>query len=274
MRSFIEQIFKRLKVPIISNKRYSDTSLFLARDLIKECRRQNQLSDGEVPKFVVLDPDGDILKYLQDKGLVERSADWGCYHTSLFLFKVNGVECGIVANVVGGSFAVLVAEQLFESGCTFLMSITSAGKISQSEIGDYILIEKALRDEGVSYHYLPPSKYSYLSKKLLDMFKNLTSISSLEIKIAAVWTTAAPYRETAYAINYARRLGLVAVEMECASLYAYASANNKSVLCFAHLTNETGYEGDNFEKGRENGALKGLKLVENVFEKVQANGVT
>ena len=54
---------------------------------------------------------------------------------------------------------MLVAEELFASGCRLLLSVTSAGQIAPSAAPPYfVLIERALRDEGTSYHYLPPSR--------------------------------------------------------------------------------------------------------------------
>ena len=64
----------------------------------------------------------------------------------------------IVGCAVGAPFAVLVAEELFAYGCRLLISVTSSGQIVPA--GDppyFVLIERALRDEGTSYHYRPPS---------------------------------------------------------------------------------------------------------------------
>jgi hypothetical protein len=53
---------------------------------------------------------------------------------------------------------VLVAEQLFVSGRRLLISVTSAGQIvSVGPTPYFVLIDRALRDEGTSHHYLPPS---------------------------------------------------------------------------------------------------------------------
>jgi uridine phosphorylase len=62
---------------------------------------------------------------------------------------------------------VLVAEELFVSGCQLLISITSAGQITPLGGPPYfVLIERALRDKGTSYHYLPPAPYSALAPTL------------------------------------------------------------------------------------------------------------
>ncbi len=62
---------------------------------------------------------------------------------------------------VDAPFAALVAEQLFASGCELLISVTSAGRIADDGPTRYfVVIERALRDEGTSYHYLPPAKFA------------------------------------------------------------------------------------------------------------------
>ena len=70
-----------------------------------------------------------------------------------------------------------------------------------------------------------------------------------------------PFRETATAIAKAKDYGVVAVEMEAAALYAFAEVRDRSVICYAHLTNTMAQEGDDFEKGAENGSLASLNLV-------------
>ena len=58
-------------------------------------------------------------------------------------------------------FAVLIAEELFASGCDLLISLTSAGQITPAGTPPYfVVIDRALRDEGTSYHYAAPSEYS------------------------------------------------------------------------------------------------------------------
>jgi len=80
----------------------------------------------------------------------------------------------------------------------------------------------------------------------------------------AAWTTDAPYRETAEAIEAAHAENVLAVEMEAASLYAFAQAKQKSVVCFAHITNRMGVSEGDFEKGEADGAAASLRLIEAV----------
>lgn len=243
-------------------RNYNQGSVFTPENLLREARRQKQIPFRTIPKICVLDPDGDILRYLLVAQRAARSPVWACYHTDLYVFKQGEIEFGIVACAVGASFAVLIAEEMFASGCELLISITSAGQLVSLGAPPYfILIEKALRDEGTSYNYVPPSAYSYVDPQILNWLMPVLSSSAIAVARGATWTTDAPFRETQAAIDAARAFGLHAVEMEAAALYAFAQAKQKPVVCFAHVTNQmASIEGD-FEKGAGNGSHDALELL-------------
>jgi len=250
------------KPPLLNAKSYDSPSVFKPENLVREARRQLSKDEAAVPDIVLLDPDGDILKWLKSNGQAELSSGWGCYHTELYHFNLDGVTVGIIAQAVGASFAVLLAEQLFVSGCKLLLSMTSSGKISPTlEAPCFVLIDRALRDEGTSYHYLPPSDYSDANKNLLADLSAAKWACEGSVHTGSVWTTDAPYRETEVAIANARERGLLAVEMEAAALYAFAAATDNPVICFAHITNEMAQNGADFEKGEGNGAKDALSVI-------------
>ncbi len=247
------------------NKHSDEPSHFVADNLLREARRQKNIAKGRIPPVCILDPDGDILRYLIATGRAKQDEFWACYHTVLYNFEHKDVTYGIIGCAVGASFAVLIAEQMFVSGCELLISVTSSGQIVQAQKPPYfVLIERALRDEGTSYHYLPPSDYAVLSDDLKARLANaLNDLSDLPEPIVrgTTWTTDAPFRETESAIEYARSEGILAVEMEASALYAFAQAKEKPVVCFAHVTNQMGsIEGD-FEKGEANGSRDALALI-------------
>jgi uridine phosphorylase len=151
---------------------------------------------------------------------------------------------------VGAPFAVLVAEELFASDCQLLISITSAGQIVSLGHAPYVvLIDKALRDEGISYHYLPPSPFSGLRPDARDALCTHWDYTRLPLRAGASWTTDAPFRETAEVIEACRQAGILAVEMEAAALHALAEAKKYDIICFALVTNQIGQSGVDFEKG-------------------------
>jgi len=111
-------------------------------------RRQKGLPVGKVPRVCVLDPDADILRDVVATGRARRDPAWACYHTELHVVGEEDASFGLIGGVIGASFAVLVAEELFASGCEILLSITSAGQIRPVGTPPYfILIDRAIRDE-------------------------------------------------------------------------------------------------------------------------------
>jgi uridine phosphorylase len=251
--------------PILTGKDFAAPSVFEPGNLLRETRRQRSLPGGKVPDICILDPDGDIVRTLNSTGRTRRSKGWACYHTELYEFKHASEDFGIVGCVVGASFAVLVAEQLFVSGCRFLVSMTSAGQIvpQASPPPYFIMIDRALRDEGTSYHYLPPADFVAADERLADV--TMEALASCEqpqpIYRGASWTTDAPFRETARAIARCRARNILAVEMEAAGLYAFARARCKPVLCFAHVTNQMAVAEGDFEKGEGDGTTASLNVI-------------
>ena len=121
-----------MSAPILSNKNPASPSVFLPIALLREARRQKGLGTVSVPAICILDPDGDIVRNLRKSGRSRPLPEWPCYHTELEVFSLAKQEVGIIGCVVGAPFAVLIAEELFASGCRLLISLTSAGQIVAS----------------------------------------------------------------------------------------------------------------------------------------------
>jgi uridine phosphorylase len=252
-------------VPLLRDKDFAARSVFEPANLLREARRQKAIPQADIPQICVLDPDGDIVRVLLLQGRASLSAAWACYHTQLYEFDENGERFGIIACAVGASFAVLLAEQLFVSGCRFLISVTSAGQIVARGAPPYfVVIDRALRDEGTSYHYLPPTEFAESDPALVEAATMALAGGDLTAYRGATWTTDAPFRETEAAIEQCRARGILAVEMEAAALYSFARARQKPVLCLAHVTNQMAVSTGDFEKGEADGAYASLKAVASV----------
>ena len=232
-------------VPLLERSDYKEVSIFRPEVTLREARRQMNLRSGPVPPICILDPDGDLVEYARTELGATQS------------------RIGIIGHAVGASFAVLCAEQAFASGCKLLISITSAGQLRAVGTPPYhIVIERALRDEGTSYHYLPPSKWAGANPTLVDLAVRSFAALELEVHRCPSWTTDAPYRETEQAIESRVAAGAVVVEMEAAALYAFSQATEHPVLCIAHVTNSLDRADNDFEKGHRNGARASLDLIE------------
>jgi len=255
--------------PLLDNKNPSSHSVFLAAGLLREARRQKGLSAVDVPPVCILDPDGDIVRRLRQTEQAQLFEGWPCYHTDLYTFPLGGQIVGIIGCAVGAPFAVLVAEELFASGCRLLVSITSAGQITPVATPPYfVIIERALRDEGTSYHYAAPSEYSEADPSMVVLAADALKSKGLHAVTGSSWTTDAPFRETTEAIAAARVKGVLAVEMEAAALYALAGAAQRRVLCLAHVTNTMAQTGQDFEKGEADGTVQSLRVLEAVISEM------
>ena len=244
------------RAPILDHKYHGEPSVFDPKALLREARRQKHLTAQDVPAVCILDPDGDVVRHLKASGKARRFASWPCYHTELHTFELAGDAVGIVGYAVGAPFAVLVAEELFACGCRFLLNLTSAGQIDAVAAPPYfVVIDRALRDEGTSYHYIAPSEFAEADPRLVA------------IAMEAI-ATDAPFRETTEAIESARARGVLAVEMEAAALYAFAQARDASVLCLAHVTNAMGRNQQDFEKGEADGTAEALKIMHAIVRAV------
>ncbi len=233
----------------------------MPQNLLREARRQRGLPAGRVPAVCLLDPDGDMVRHLVSEDRADRSASWACYHTELWETERDDLRIGIVGRAVGAPFAVLVAEQLFASGCELLVSMTSAGQIAPDlQLPCFILIDQALRGEGTSANYLPPSEFIDADPDIIERASRGLAQHAIATRRGATWTTDAPFRETRAALAAAASAGVLAVEMEAAALYAFGQARNRPVVCFAHVTNQMAQVDGDFEKGPVDGAEASLAV--------------
>jgi uridine phosphorylase len=253
---------------IRDDKDTAAASVFAPAALIREARRQKGIPAVDVPHVCILDPDGDIVRRLRMEGRSKSFNGWPCYHTTLDTFELGDRTVGIVGCAVGAPFAVLVAEEMFACGCHLLVSITSAGQIVSAGRPPYfVIINRALRDEGTSYHYVPASEYGEANPALVAAAESALKGGTQQVVTGASWTTDAPFRETAAAIEAARAKGVLAVEMEAAALYAFARTARRQVLCIAHVTNTMGQGGQDFEKGEADGTADALLVLEAIIRK-------
>ena len=256
--------------PLLDNKNPDAPSVFAPAALLREARRQKGLSPVDVPHTCILDPDGDLVRRLRSTGQATQFESWACYHTRLDVFPLGQETVGIVGCAVGAPFAVLVAEQLFASGCRLLISLTSAGQIQSAGAPPYfVVIDRALRAEGTSYHYAAPAMFADADPAIVAAAIDALRAAGLDAHVGASWTTDAPFRETAPAIEAARRESVLAVEMEAAALYAFARARCAAVLCLAHVTNTMGQVGEDFEKGGADGTTEALAVLNAVASALQ-----
>ena len=184
-------------LPLFSHSLNAE-SAFTPQALIEAVRAERAMASVAVPEVCILEFDGDLTDRLVQGNLVKPWTSWACFHTPMFALEANGKPCGIVPRTIGGPFAVLVAEQLLASGAKVIVGLTSAGRVApQLTIPSLVVATAAIRDEGTSYHYLPPANSVEAPTKLIPCLDGQLGKLGLPVHTGTVWTTDAPYRETA-----------------------------------------------------------------------------
>jgi uridine phosphorylase len=248
------------RIPIFDHDT-AEPAVFAPGNLLDGARRQKRLPVSHVPPGCLLDMDGELVERLVASGRAVADPAWPCFHTRLYRWRAGDVEVGVVGGTVGAPFAVLVAEELFASGCEALVSISSAGLVASTARPPlFVLVERALRDEGTSYHYLPPARYAEADPALTDAVARALAGTATPLLRGASWTTDAPFRESASLIAGRRAEGILSVEMEAAALLAMGRALQKPVTCLAHVTNAMATRPDDFAKGGHDGQEEALEV--------------
>jgi hypothetical protein len=146
------------RVPLL-NHPLSEPTAFTPEALLAAVRAERGLPVEPPPPVCVLDFDGDLTDWLVEKGRARAWKSWPCFHTTLFSLGVEGAVCGIIPRTIGGPYAVLVAEQLAAAGAQVILGLTSAGRVlGNLPIPSLVIATSAVRDEGTSFHYLPPGE--------------------------------------------------------------------------------------------------------------------
>jgi uridine phosphorylase len=124
---------------------------------------------------------------------------------------------------IGAPLASCMLEEVIAFGCKKFIACGGCGVLVKDiSVGDLIVVSGAIRDEGVSYHYLPPDKEITANEAAVRALTALLSERNLPFHLGKTWTTDAPYRETPHKISRRKEDGCLSVEMECAGMMAVA----------------------------------------------------
>lgn len=229
---------------------------------MESVRQMRGLPETPVPAICILEFDGDLTDWLVSQGIATRFTPWACFHTSMYTVDCDGVRVGIIARTIGGSYSVLVAEQLHAAGAQLIVGLTSAGRIAPDlPLPCLVIATGAIRDEGTSFHYLPPAAEVACPTRINSHLEHELPATGWAVRAGRVWTTDAPYRETGEEIRRWAAAGVLAVEMQAASLFAFATARRVKVAVVAMVSNAVDHEGDQFNTGTE---FEGLGILNGI----------
>lgn len=139
----------------------------------------------------------------------------------LYLVRKPRHQVGVMVNMGGGApIVVELAEEFAALGFRRMALMTWGGSLQPDlRAGDIVVCNRAIRDEGVSYHYLPPDKLISADPLLVEQLVAAIQAKGGKCTVGTTWTTDAPYRETAAEIRQYQSEGVKTVEMESAGLF-------------------------------------------------------
>ena len=142
----------------------------------------------------------------------------------------------------GASTAVMTLEELAAFHIKKFVNLGTAGGLQQDmNVGDIVLCDRAIRDEGTSHHYLPAEKYAYACTERTEHLSTAFEKKGIEYRKGTSWTTDAPYRETINELRQYRADGVATVEMEVSALFAvgaYRGVGVSSILVISDILSE------------------------------------
>lgn len=237
------------EVPIL-NHPTGEPAVFRPENLLQRAATMMGKDQGTIPACCVLDFDGELATVAREDFRATPCSTWPCFHTTLLRLSRDGFQMGLIPGTVGAPFAVLVAEQLIACGCRHIIGYSSSGAVADwLRLPCLVVPDRALRDEGTSYHYLPPATWVEPRGSLGAILSLRAAECGLPVHRGTTWTTDAPYRETRTQIELHRADGVLTVEMEAAALMALSQTTGAEIVSLLHVTNTFATTANDFDKG-------------------------
>ena len=145
----------------------------------------------------------------------------------VYVFELNNEKLGLFHPGVGAPLSTALLEEVIARGCKKFIVCGSAGVLDSSIARGHVLVPTtAIRDEGTSYHYLPPAREVAVDPEALLAIETVLKRKDIDYLLTKTWTTDAFYRETPNKIALRKSEGCLTVEMEAAALFAAAKFRN------------------------------------------------
>ncbi len=144
----------------------------------------------------------------------------------IYVINHNGEEVCLFQAPVGAAPATQIMDWLIGYGVRKIISCGCCGALKDYPEGMFLVPTRALRDEGTSYHYAPPSRFIDININALNAIESAVEENGLRYQEVITWTTDGFYRETKEKVEYRKSEGCSVVEMECSALAACAQFRN------------------------------------------------
>lgn len=182
-------------------------------------------SHPQMPAHVVLCFFQDVLDAIRAREDVTHLHNLGSEigKNPVYVLHHDNTPVAFMHPGVGAPLAAAFLEELIALGGTTFIACGGAGVLHQTfDVGHVIVPEHAVRDEGTSYHYLPPARTVAAHADAVAAICETLDTHSIPYDRGHTWTTDALYRETPKRIAQRKAEGCLTVEMEAAAFFAVA----------------------------------------------------
>jgi len=207
-----------MNYPIYPDK-YKLPEMVTAQAMVEFRRRHSGLGDLQAPHGLVLCLYNGLMKRFTWRYPSQHIRSFQC---DLYLLRATGKKVGVVSNFgMGAPALVSLAEQMIAWGTRQFIILSLAGGLQPDlEAGSVVVCNRAIRDEGTSYHYLPPAQQVEATPTLAFSIQGALEKHHLHSQLGTTWSTDAVYRETQQEADHFQRMGVETVDMESAGLFA------------------------------------------------------
>lgn len=177
----------------------------------------------DVPAHCVITFFQDVIGRLKRRGRVVHVTGSEAGKNPLYEIRVRGRRLAFFHPGVGAALAGGFLEEIIAMGCRKFIVVGGAGGLKPGlRKGALIVPTAALRDEGTSYHYLPPSRFVRAHPRAVRAIEATLSTNRIPYIKGKTWTTDGFYRETRRRVRRRLAEGCLTVEMEAAAFFAVA----------------------------------------------------
>lgn len=211
-----------MPIPNFPNK-HKSAPIVTPQEHVAYFRQQGFIPDFPIPESVIFCYEGNLLERITSIESVEQVHGVG---GGFYLLTETDNRVAVSGNNgIGAPGVSMLLEIYIELGIKRFINVGIAGGLQKtSDIGDVVVCTSAIRDEGVSYHYLAdPSAPALPSENLTAAFMRTLEDDSILYTQGPTWTIDAFFRETVGEIQHYQRDGVVTVEMEAAALFAIST---------------------------------------------------
>lgn len=168
---------------------------------------------------------GDYIDEYAKKNGARKVSDFisATKHYPIYVINYKGEDITFCQAPVGAAPAVQILDWLMAYGVRKIISAGSCGSLVSFPESTFLVPWKALRDEGTSYHYAPPSRFMEISKTARNAIKQTILEHGMHYQEVITWSTDGFFRETKEKVEYRKSEGCTVVEMECSALAACAA---------------------------------------------------